>query len=73
MGSFIRFDTINMPTRDKHTEPHKTVAVTIIGGGYTGLTAVLTLEKRGVLVTVLEAKSIGWRATSRNGGMVLTG
>src|SRR6476661_158658 len=49
------------------------VDVAIIGGGYTGLSAARTLAKRGVSVAVLEANTIGWGASSRNGGMVLTG
>ena len=47
--------------------------VAIIGGGYTGLSAAYTLAKQGVNVIVLEAESIGWGASSRNGGMALTG
>jgi glycine/D-amino acid oxidase-like deaminating enzyme len=49
------------------------VDVAIIGAGYTGLSAARTLAKKGARVAVLEAKSIGWGASSRNGGMVLTG
>jgi len=49
------------------------VDVAIIGGGYTGLSAARTLAKNGVKVAVLEANTIGWGASSRNGGMVLTG
>jgi glycine/D-amino acid oxidase-like deaminating enzyme len=49
------------------------VAVAIIGGGYTGLSAARTLAKQGVSVVVLEAQTIGWGASSRNGGMTLTG
>ncbi len=49
------------------------VDVTIIGGGYTGLSAARTLAKQGVSVVVLEAETIGWGASSRNGGMTLTG
>jgi len=45
----------------------------VIGAGYTGLSTARTLAKRGVKVAVLEANSIGWGASSRNGGMVLTG
>jgi len=47
--------------------------VAIIGGGYTGLSAALTLAKQGVRAVVLEAETIGWGASSRNGGMTLTG
>ena len=66
-------DTVNMPTGDEHTTLPKNVDVAIIGGGYTGLTAALLLAKRGTQVAVLEAQTIGWGASSRNGGMVLTG
>jgi len=45
----------------------------ILGGGFTGLSAARTLAKRGVKVAVLEANTIGWGASSRNGGMTLTG
>lgn len=47
--------------------------VVIVGGGYTGLSAALRLAKLGAKVTVLEKETIGWGASSRNGGMVLTG
>ena len=47
--------------------------VAVIGAGFTGLSAARTLAKRGVKVAVLEANTIGWGASSRNGGMVLTG
>src|SRR5882672_4732195 len=47
--------------------------VAVIGGGFCGLSAARTLAKRGVKVAVLEAETFGWGASSRNGGMVLTG
>jgi glycine/D-amino acid oxidase-like deaminating enzyme len=47
--------------------------VAVIGGGYTGLSAARTLAKRGTKVVVLEAETMGWGASSRNGGMTLTG
>jgi glycine/D-amino acid oxidase-like deaminating enzyme len=47
--------------------------VAIVGAGFTGLSAARTLAKRGVNVAVLESNSIGWGASSRNSGMVLTG
>src|SRR6266481_3465219 len=49
------------------------VDVAVIGGGFCGLSAARTLAKRGVNVAVLEAETFGWGASSRNGGMVLTG
>jgi glycine/D-amino acid oxidase-like deaminating enzyme len=47
--------------------------VAIIGGGYTGLSAALTLGRLGISATVIEAERIGFGASSRNGGMVSGG
>jgi len=47
--------------------------VAVIGAGFTGLSAARTLAKGGALVAVLEAENVGWGASCRNGGMVLTG
>ncbi len=49
------------------------VDVAVIGAGFTGLSAARTLARGGANVAVLEAETIGWGASSRNGGMVLTG
>jgi glycine/D-amino acid oxidase-like deaminating enzyme len=49
------------------------VDVAILGAGFTGLSAALELAKKGARVAVLESNTIGWGASSRNGGMVLTG
>jgi glycine/D-amino acid oxidase-like deaminating enzyme len=49
------------------------VDVAVIGGGITGLCAARALRGRGLSVAVLEAHTMGWGASSRNGGMVLTG
>ena len=66
--------TTNMPGEENTITPlPEKVDVAVIGGGYTGLSAARTLAKRGVNVAVLEAETIGWGASSRNGGMTLTG
>jgi len=49
------------------------VDVAVIGAGFTGLSAARTLALRGAKVAVLESETVGWGASSRNGGMVLTG
>jgi len=66
--------TANMPGVEHTSTPlPEKVDVAVIGGGYTGLSAAYTLAKQGVSVAVLEAETIGWGASSRNGGMALTG
>jgi glycine/D-amino acid oxidase-like deaminating enzyme len=57
---------------DKSPLP-ESVDLVVIGGGYTGLSAARAAANRGLKVAVLEAETIGWGASSRNGGMVLTG
>lgn len=44
--------------------------VVVIGAGYTGLSAALSLASRGVETVVLDAEAPGAGASSRNGGMV---
>ena len=66
--------TVHMPRESNAITPlPEKVDVAIIGGGFTGLSAARTLAKRGVKTAVLEAETIGWGASSRNGGMTLTG
>jgi len=64
--------TVKIPTPPQQPLPEK-ADVAIIGAGFTGLSAALSLAKRGDKVVVLESETIGWGASSRNGGMVLTG
>jgi glycine/D-amino acid oxidase-like deaminating enzyme len=65
--------TVQMPSPDGARPLPTRVDVAVIGAGFTGLSAARTLAKRGAKVAVLESESIGWGASSRNGGMVLTG
>jgi glycine/D-amino acid oxidase-like deaminating enzyme len=64
--------TVQVPVGASGPLPDK-VDVAIIGAGFTGLSAARALAKRGASVAVLEAENIGWGASCRNGGMVLTG
>jgi glycine/D-amino acid oxidase-like deaminating enzyme len=52
--------------------PERADAV-VAGAGIAGLSAALALAKRGASVCVLEASYAGFGASSRNGGMALTG
>lgn len=65
--------TTAMPASDGLRPLVEKVDVAVIGAGFTGLSAAHTLAKRGVKVAVLERETIGWGASSRNGGMVLPG
>ncbi len=51
--------------------PAKTDVV-VIGSGFTGTSAALQLAKEGARVALLEAQTIGWGASSRNGGQALS-
>ncbi|HEX9110871.1 MAG TPA: FAD-dependent oxidoreductase, partial [Terriglobales bacterium] len=64
--------TVQMPAPPAEPMP-ASADVAVIGAGFTGLSAALALAKRGAKVVVLESETIGWGASSRNGGMVLTG
>lgn len=66
-------DTVSMPSDKDLTPLPDRVAVAVIGSGFTGLAAARALAKSNINVAVLEAETIGWGASSRNGGMVLTG
>ncbi len=61
------------PPPDASAPLPERVDVAIIGGGYTGLASARRLARSGASVVVLESETIGWGASSRNGGQVLTG
>jgi glycine/D-amino acid oxidase-like deaminating enzyme len=65
-------NTAKMPLGAQMPLP-ESVDVAVMGAGFTGLSAARTLARLGATVAVLEAESTGWGASSRNGGMVLTG
>ncbi|GGC45221.1 NAD(P)/FAD-dependent oxidoreductase [Chelatococcus reniformis] len=47
--------------------------VCVIGAGFTGISAALSLAERGYSVVVLEAERIGFGASGRNGGQIVNG
>ena len=47
--------------------------VAIVGAGFTGLNAALTLAQNGVSVVVVDQQRIGWGASGRNGGFCCLG
>ncbi len=65
--------TVQMPDDVNLAPLPEKVDVAVIGGGYTGLSAARTLARNDLKVAILEANIIGWGASSRNGGMVLSG
>ena len=66
-------DRLTMPAGEASLPLPERADVAVIGAGYTGLSAARVLARSGAKVVVLEAQTVGWGASSRNGGMVLTG
>lgn len=72
MGSYW-LDTAT-PRGDYSQEPlPKEVDVAVVGGGFTGLSTAYHAARAGKSVAVLEANTLVWGASGRNGGMATTG
>lgn len=50
-----------------------TADVCVVGGGYSGCSAALSLAERGYRVALVEAERVAWGASGRNGGQALAG
>jgi glycine/D-amino acid oxidase-like deaminating enzyme len=61
-----------LPDRAGKPLPDSADAV-VIGGGYTGVAAARQLASQGASVVVLEARTLGWGASTRNGGIAHPG
>jgi glycine/D-amino acid oxidase-like deaminating enzyme len=59
---------------DRSARPLPDVAdVVVVGGGYAGISAARELARRGATVTLLETRTLGFGASTRNGGIVHAG
>lgn len=47
--------------------------ICIVGAGYSGLSAGLSLAEKGYKVAIVEGAKIGWGASGRNGGQIVNG
>ena len=72
MTSYYTASAPVAPTYEQ-LEGNITADVCIVGAGYTGLSSALHLAKRGYKVVILEAETVGFGASGRNGGHVGTG
>lgn len=61
-----------LPDRSGRPLPD-TADVVVVGGGYTGLSAARTLARAGASTVLIEAETLGWGASTRNGGIVHPG
>jgi glycine/D-amino acid oxidase-like deaminating enzyme len=66
-------ETVTAPPSQSARDLPDSIDVAVVGAGFCGLSAARMLAKRGVKVAVFEAETFGWGASSRNGGMVLSG
>ncbi len=77
LASFERrsFWQVTMPQLpDRRGRPLPDAAdVVVVGGGYTGISAARQFALQGASVTLLEAETLGWGASTRNGGIVHPG
>ena len=73
MTQFTPYWWHNQPQyRNTEVPPTKADCV-VVGAGFTGLSAALTLAQAGCDVVVLDSQAIGFGASTRNGGMLGSG
>jgi gamma-glutamylputrescine oxidase len=65
--------SVTRPAASAPLAGRDTADVCVIGAGLAGLSAALELRARGMSVIVLEAKTVGWGASGRNGGQAIVG
>jgi len=65
--------TVNEKTDYPVLQGARSADVCVIGGGFTGVATALTLAERGFSVALIESNRIGWGASGRNGGQLISG
>lgn len=65
--------SVNSKTNYPPLEGSKKADVCVIGAGFTGVAASLSLAERGYDVSLIEANRVGWGASGRNGGQIIGG
>ena len=73
MTKYIPYWWEGQPKYKNSSELPLTTDVVIIGAGFTGLSAAITLAKSGLSVVVFDSEEIGFGASTRNGGMMGSG
>src|SRR5215212_11628409 len=61
-----------LPDRSGRSLPDAVDAL-VVGGGYTGIAAARRLALQGARTVLLEAHTLGWGASTRNGGIAHPG
>ena len=65
--------TANERTDYPVLEGSKSVDICVVGAGFTGVSTALNLAERGYSVALIEANRVGWGASGRNGGHLISG
>jgi len=65
--------TVNDETHFAPLLGERRADVCVVGAGFTGISTALHLAERGYDVHVVEANKVGWGATGRNGGQIISG
>lgn len=65
--------SVNEVTNYAVLEGAQSADVCVIGAGFTGVSAALSLAEKGYSVALVEANRVGWGASGRNGGQIING
>ncbi len=65
--------TVNQQTNFAPLRGDQRADICVIGAGFTGISTALHLAERGYNVHVVEANKVGWGASGRNGGQLISG